>query len=245
MLTAISYGVASVEADVWLVNGTLFVGHEIAALSEDRTLDALYIQPLLAILEAQNPATEFNTNRSIIHGVFDTASSTALQLFIDIKTDGEEAWQPVLEALDPLREKGYLTTFKDGELIGSAVTVIGTGNTPLDGVLGQETRDVFYDAPLVALKTDVGACIYNATISVVASTNYDTAVGWKGLGKIGDAQLANLTRFVGDAHECNLTARFWNTPDWPIYARSKVWKELLEAGADWLNADDLEAASEF
>ncbi len=25
MLTAISYGVASVEADVWLVNGTLFV----------------------------------------------------------------------------------------------------------------------------------------------------------------------------------------------------------------------------
>lgn len=154
------------------------------------------------------------------------------------------AWEPVLDALTPLREKGYLTTFTDGVLTKSVVTVIGTGNTPLDQVLLQDPRDVFFDAPLVSLKTD-GVCAYNASISVVASTDYETAVGWKGLGSIGDAQLANLTQFVNDAHDCNLTARFWDTPGAPIYARNRIWKTLLENGADWLNADDLEAASNF
>ena len=35
------------------------VGHENAALTKDRTLDSLYIQPLLTILNAQNPKNAF------------------------------------------------------------------------------------------------------------------------------------------------------------------------------------------
>lgn len=42
------------------------VGHEIAALSEHRTFDTLYIQPLLAIIAGQNPDTVFNTNKTTI-----------------------------------------------------------------------------------------------------------------------------------------------------------------------------------
>jgi hypothetical protein len=90
LLTALSFGVNSVEADVWLINKTLYVGHEIAALTDARTLDALYIQPLLEIVQGQNPPTKFNTNASAVNGVWDTASSIPLQLLIDFKTDGEE-----------------------------------------------------------------------------------------------------------------------------------------------------------
>ncbi|KAK0233149.1 hypothetical protein IW262DRAFT_1260203 [Armillaria fumosa] len=246
LLTALSLGVASVEADVWLVNETLYVGHETAALTKDRTLDSLYIQPLLSILDLQNPRTPFNPSTNNWHhasGVFDTSSSTTLQLFIDIKTDGREALPVILETLAPLREKGYLTTFSNETLIKSAVTVIGTGNSPLDDVLALSPRDYFFDAPLAELSTT--ETLWNVTISPVASTDYEVAVGWNGIGNISEAQLTNLTQFVNDAHERGVTARYWDTPGWPIQARNNVWNQLADAGADWLNADDLEAASQF
>jgi hypothetical protein len=56
----LSYGVASIEADVWLVNGTLYIGHEAAALTTARTFANLYVEPLLKIVNGQNPITKFN-----------------------------------------------------------------------------------------------------------------------------------------------------------------------------------------
>lgn len=39
----------------------------------------------------------------------------------------------ILEALKPLRDAGYLTTYYfNGTIVPSAITVIGTGNSPLD-----------------------------------------------------------------------------------------------------------------
>lgn len=91
----------------------------------------------------------------------------------------------ILETLAPLRGKGYLTTFSNETLTKSAVTVIGTGNTPLDGVLALSPRDYFFDAPLAELSaTDT---IWNDTISPVASTDYEVAVGWNGIGNITEA----------------------------------------------------------
>lgn len=31
---------------------------------------------------------------------------------------------------------------------------------------------------------------------------------------------------------------------WPGFARDKVWKAMLDLGVDWINADNLKAASE-
>ncbi|KAF5367060.1 hypothetical protein D9758_003887 [Tetrapyrgos nigripes] len=241
LLTALSLGVASVEADVWLVNDTLYVGHEVAALSTDRTFDSLYIQPLVQILDGMNPESPFTVNQATVNGVFDTSSGTPLQLLVDMKTDGIATYPFVVQALEPLRQKGYLTTFNaDGALTSSAVTVIGTGNTPLQSVLEQSPRDLFFDAPLIGLNDT-----FDPTISPIASTDYEVAVAWSGIGNISEAQQANLTRFVEDAHSRGIKARFWDTPGWPIQARNKIWETLISAGADWLNADDLVAASEF
>lgn len=151
----------------------------------------------------------------------------------------------ILKALEPLRAKGFLTTFANGTLTPSAVTVIGTGNSPLDGVKALEPRDYFFDAPLTQLTDPSLNTTWDPTLSPIASTDYVPAVGWNGLGTISDAQLANITKFVGDAHARGIKARFWDTPGWPIHARNNVWRVLLDNGADWLNADDLQAASEF
>ncbi|KAL0579099.1 hypothetical protein V5O48_002882 [Marasmius crinis-equi] len=245
LLTALSFGVASVEADVWLANGTLYVGHEIQALTQDRTFDSLYVQPLVEIVKGQNPVTPFDVNISQVNGVFDTSSGTPLQLLVDIKTDGEETFPFVVKALEPLRELGYLTTFSNGSLKQSAVTVVGTGNTPLDGVKSLSPRDVFFDAPLTGLTDTTSNTTWDATLSPLASTNYAVAVGWSGIGNISEAQSANITQFIQDAHARGITARFWGSPGWPISARNNIWRKLVDSGADWLNADDLEAASAF
>ncbi|KAI0788558.1 hypothetical protein C8Q75DRAFT_768858 [Abortiporus biennis] len=245
LLTALSFGVASVEADVFLINGTLFVGHEEGALTKDRTLASLYIQPLLQVLKSQNPRNQFTAGSTGINGVFDTAGDIPLQLLIDIKTDGVEALPFILKAFEPLRSAGYLTTFANGTLTQSVVTVVGTGNSPIEQVKALSPRDYFFDAPLTQLSDPSLNTTWDPTLSPLASTDYQEAIGWNGLGNISGAQLANLTQFVQDAHSRGIKARFWDTPAWPVNARTNIWSVLLENGADWLNADDLKAASEF
>ena len=151
----------------------------------------------------------------------------------------------ILKALEPLRSAGYLTTFKNGVLTRSAVTVVGTGNSPLEQVKALEPRDYFFDAPLTQLTDPSLNTTWDSTLSPIASTDYEVAVGWNGIGTISNAQLASITKFVGDAHARGIAARFWDTPGWPISARDAVWKVLIDNGADWLNADDLDAASAF
>ncbi|KAJ7225428.1 hypothetical protein GGX14DRAFT_548279 [Mycena pura] len=244
LLTALSFGVASVEADVWLVGETLHIGHEISALTTERTFDSLYVQPLVSIIEGQNPKTQFTVNQTSINGVFDTSSGTPLQLLVDMKTDGprqvrHDTLPFVLTALQPLRERGYLTTCKsNGACVLGPVVVVGTGNTPLAGIQALSPRDVFFDAPLLALNST-----FNPTISPLASVDYEVAVGWSGIGNINNTQLSAIQTLVADAHALGIRARFWDTPGYPIFARNAVWQTLIDNGADWLNADDLEAAA--
>ncbi|KAH9898022.1 hypothetical protein C8Q73DRAFT_663847 [Cubamyces lactineus] len=242
---SLSYGAASVEADVWLLNGTLYVGHQLASLTPERTLDALYIQPLLMIIQKKCSFNVFAVNCLSPNGLFDMASDVPLQLLIDVKTDGPEALPVILEALQPLREAGYLTTFSDGKLNVSVITVVGSGNAPLEQIEALSPRDFFFDAPLTQLTDQSLNTNWNATLSPLASANYSTAVGWNGTGTIAENQMANITRFVGDAHARGIKARFFDIPAWPIYVRDNIWKVLLDGGVDWLNADDLAAAAAF
>ncbi|KAF9786975.1 PLC-like phosphodiesterase [Thelephora terrestris] len=242
LYTALSYGVGSVEADVWLSGSDLLIGHDPESLTADRTFDSLYLQPLLKILSAQNPDTVYTRAAPPrINGIFDTSSGTSLNLLVDVKTDGASTLPAILQALKPLRDAGYLTTYySNGTLVPSAITVIGTGNTPLDLVKDLDPRDYFFDGPLANLTG-----YFEPTLSPIASTDYEVAVGWNGIGTIPDDKLAKLKQLVNDAHALGIQARFWDTPGWPVSARNNVWKVLLENGADWLNADDVKAASEF
>jgi hypothetical protein len=48
LLDALEQGFCSIEADVWLVDGELRVAHDLAAARPGRTLEKLYLDPLLA-----------------------------------------------------------------------------------------------------------------------------------------------------------------------------------------------------
>ena len=151
----------------------------------------------------------------------------------------------ILQAFQPLRERGFLTTVTNGSFQASAVTVVGTGNSPLAQVKALEPRDYFFDAPLTQLNDPSLNTTWDSTLAPLASADWEVAIGWHGIGNISDNQLANLVKFVGDAHSRGIMARFFDTPGWPIQVRHAVWEVMLNNGADWLNADDLEAAANF
>lgn len=83
LLKALSYGAASIEADVWLLDGVLHVGHDVEDLRPERTFKSLYVDPIQAILDAAN-----ENNNGKVRGVWETAPDLPLHLLIDVKTDG-------------------------------------------------------------------------------------------------------------------------------------------------------------
>lgn len=143
-------GCIGVEADVWLFDAELYVGHSASALNEEHTLQSLYIDPLLKLL-ARSSSAIHSTSGTV--GIFETAPAQTLVLLIDFKNAAEEAFQVVQKQLQPLREEGLLSYWNGEEVISRAVTVVGTGSAPLEMVLGgnRSYRDIFFDAPLDAL----------------------------------------------------------------------------------------------
>lgn len=150
LYSAVHAGCIGVEADIWLFDEELYVGHSSMSLTPTRTLENLYINPLLEILEKQNPSTTFHPQIDTPpKGVFDTDPDQTLILLLDFKTAGAALWPRVYEQLEPLREKGYLTYFNGTDIVEGPITVVGTGYAPFDLITGNTTyRDVFFDAPL-------------------------------------------------------------------------------------------------
>lgn len=240
--SAISYGCVSVEADVSLIDGILYVGHEQAALTSSRTLRSLYIDPIMAVLNRTNPTTPFYEGGSE-NGVFDTSSGQTLYLFIDLKTAGNTTFPAVIQALQPLRDAGYLTTFNGTGVTEGPVTVIGTGNTPLDQVQGVSPRDYFYDANFALLSTE----LQNITsdVSPVASAQFSRFVGEINGTEFNQTQLDIVRGHVSYAASKGIVGRYWDTPAFPITKRNAVWTTLFNEGLGLLNADDLAEAAGY
>ncbi|KAF3027474.1 hypothetical protein E8E15_009795 [Penicillium rubens] len=245
--TGLSHGCMSTEADVWLYNGTLYVGHDESALTESRTLESLYINPILDVLERQNPDSAFISSPTK-NGVWDTVPDQTLYFFIDVKTSGPETFEAVIDALEPLREKGYLTTVKDGNNVTNGpVTVIGTGETPFDMVAPVKDRDYFFDAPLADLSDPKYAGVTSA-VSPIASTDFQEAVGKITVDTdpiLSDDQVKALRAQIATANERGIGARYWNTPYFPVRTRNLVWRALLREGVILLNVDDLDAVASY
>ena len=178
LFSAIEAGCIGVEADIWLFDEELYVGHSVASLTRNRTLDSLYINPLLEILSKQNPrSTLLPDNASQPHGVFDTDPEQSLVLLIDFKTSGTALWPYVQSALQPLRENNYLTRFNGTQIIGGPITVVGTGNTPFDLVSSEETNphyDVFFDAPLSEMYEGTNSGDLRTTVGIKENLAGDT-----------------------------------------------------------------------
>ncbi|KAK4631822.1 Altered inheritance of mitochondria protein 6 [Fulvia fulva] len=263
LFDAIHWGCTGVEADVWLFDEELYVGHNTASLTRNRTFRNLYVNPLVDLLDKMNQNTTFANTTG--HGVFDEDPNQSLILLIDFKTNGRDTWPFVSKQLEALREKDYLTYWDGNQTHSRAVTVVGTGNTPFDLVTKNETyRDIFFDAPLDKLfenpkehfsapslpqKSSQGtvgtssSSDFNPGNSYYASVSFMHAVGFVWRGRLSSSQMNIIRGQIHGAQRRGLKARYWDTPSWPVGLRNHVWHVLMEEGADMLNVDDLRGAA--
>jgi len=242
---AVHYGCISVEADVWQFGDDLYVGHTESALTANRTFRSLYVNPLVSILENQNPKTEFVDAKH--NGVFDEDHSQTLVLLVDLKTEPEKTFNYVRDQLQPLREKRFLSRFNGHVFVPGPITVVGTGNTNLDLVISNnEYRDIFLDAPLSAFSKKSPTeeqKLYNDTNSYYASGPLIKEFGYPWRGHYTEDTIERIVDHIQGAQETGLKARYWDTPGWPASLRYSVWELLIKHGTDILNVDDVAGAT--
>lgn len=218
LFDALAHGFTSVEADVHLVNGELLVAHDAEDVDGKRTLSALYLEPLHKIAR----------NRRSIYEAGGT-----LMLLIDIKTEAEPTYAALKRALE--KYTGILTVFEGGEIHTNAVTVILSGNRPREMLLGEKKRFVAFDGRI----SDLGKNLSKGFMPLV-SDNWNNHFRWKGEGEFSESERKKLRELVGKAHAEGRWIRLWATPE-----RREVWRELREAGVDFINTDDLPGLAAF
>ncbi|GAP87700.2 putative altered inheritance of mitochondria protein 6 [Rosellinia necatrix] len=215
---ALSAGCIGMEADVWLFQGDVILGHILPTIG--RTLRAQYVNPLKAIIDHNGGS------------VYKSRPDQTLVLLIDFKTSDTGTLDAVVKALDPLRQAGYLSRLEGGVPVRKAVTVVASGSAPFDRIStgdGVPNRDIFYDANLGAL----GGTTYTAQNSYVASADFQDVVGEAKTASLTTAQMNIITNHVNQAHAKGLVARYWNLPG------EYLWEPLEALGVDLLNADNL------
>ncbi|GAA6010927.1 hypothetical protein JCM10207_003994 [Rhodosporidiobolus poonsookiae] len=256
VLDAISWGCRSIEADIHLINGQLLVGHDRRSLSPERTLQSLYLDPLMQLIKQRNPTAVAGEAGVTYENHIYESDSHPLQLLLDYKTNGTELHAAVLEALQPFRDlPGVLETYNASSPSNSTatgrtpgvLTVTCTGNCPLSSVIAQSpSRDVFIDAPLLELGDPQSE--YDEATAGMWSMSWKKVPGsWSGEGVDGEGtKLGEIKKAVERAGAINVPVRLWETPSWPAYKRDQIWRSLLAVSPTapmYINADNLEAAA--
>jgi len=212
LLDALERGFCSVEADVFLRDGDLLVGHAVGELRPGRTLAAGYLDPIRERLEATG---------CVVH------EGRPFTLLVDIKADGAGAYRVLAEQLRPLRR--FLV---GDESRPAALRVVVSGDRPIDAMAADAERLAGVDGRLEDLDRDDRP----ATLVPLISDRWGTRFTWYGDGPMPDDERAELRRIVNRAHARGQAVRFWATPDTAAF-----WEELSAAGVDLIGCDDLDA----
>jgi len=219
LLDALALGFCSVEADVFLIDGELLVGHSKAELRPTRTLEALYLAPLKARVVKNNGR------------VFGDGS--AFTLLVDIKSDAKRTYAALRTALHQYSD--ILTEARNGQVEEKAVVVIISGNRPQAMIAAERIRWVGIDGRLSDLDS-----AKTSSLMPLISDRWTSHFSWRGVGSMPPAERHGLREIVRQAHEAGRRVRFWATPENPA-----VWRELMQANVDLIGTDDLTSLQRF
>lgn len=224
LFDALSHGFASVEADVHLRDGQLFVAHTAKEIVPGRTLQSLYLEPL---------AERIEMNGGSVHG-----DGRPLILLIDVKTSASKTYLALHRLLQGFQ--GILTVYSGQDVRPGPVVAIVSGRRDKSAMAAQGVRYAACDGGLLDLNSGVPP-----SLMPLVSLPWPTQFSWRGDGAMPPAARARLDRIVADAHAAGRLVRFWATPDEPGAHRDAVWRTLAEAGADLINTDDLAGLERF
>ena len=220
LLDALEQGFCSVEADIHLIEGQLLVAHNREDLKPERSLQALYLDPLLE-------RTRRNKGRVYPDG-------PEFTLLIDIKTEGAETYRALSKVL--LGYEEMLTGMHTpGTFTRRAVSVIISGNRATDLIAADKPRWVGIDGRI----DDLGTTISPELMPLI-SDRWNKHFEWTGEGPFPEAEKIKLKDLVEKAHQSGQRFRLWAIPD-----KEVAWRELHAAGVDLINTDDLAGLARF
>lgn len=212
---AIDYGFTSIEVDVHLVEGELYVSHDPPERKRRRrTLRRLYLDPLQRRIE--------NNGGRVYPGY-----EGSFFLMIDIKTAAEPTYQVMRRQLAAYRS--MLTTYSGDHKEPGAVTVFLSGNRPFDQLKQQSERLVALDGR----PSDIGMG-YSPDLMPVISDHYRNHLSWKGEGLVPAGEKAYLQSLCEQVRQEGKRLRLWASPE-----KEEVWELLLECGIGFISTDEL------
>jgi hypothetical protein len=214
LLDALDHGFCNVEADVFLVGEKLLVAHDAIDLRPNRTLQALYLDPLRARIKA---------NRGHVY----RDGAPGFTLMIDFKTEAETTYRALDKRLADYAD--ILTVVRDGKVESKAVSIVISGNRPLKTIREAKTRYVGLDGRLSDLDSEAPS-----HLMPWISDNWRNHFQWRGEGPINEVERKKLVSIVKKANARGRKIRFWAAPD-----NAAAWNLLAASGVDLINTDDL------
>lgn len=208
--------VSSIEADVFLHDGQLLVGHDVEDLRADMTFEALYVEPIVTLF-ARNGGRAFRD------------SDQTLQLMVELKSETD----PTLRAVAALL--GRWPEVFDPEVNPAAVRVAVTGRVPAPEAFDRYSRFLGFDGAWDADYTPEQL----ERIALI-STNFRDFSQWNGKGTIIPAEKERLEQVIDRAHEQGKPVRFWNAPE-----GTTVYYTFYDMGIDYINTDKPEVCAAF
>jgi hypothetical protein len=221
LLDALDNGFNSVEADIYRVDGELYVGHERSDIRPDRTLERLYLAPL---------RERIRRNGGRVY-----PGAPPLLLLIDIKTDSTTTYARLNEVLR--RYADIFTIFAGDTVVEGPVIAVVSGERPERMMRTAPVRFAAFDGRLPDL---MRAEPLPPTFMPLVSESWAKISRWNGSTPAPAALREELDRLVGLAHAQHRRIRFWGTPD-----NEAAWTLLRDAGVDLINTDDLTGLRAF
>jgi hypothetical protein len=222
LLDALDRGFCSVEADIWLVDGRLLVAHDLEGTRPERTLQALYLDPL---------RTRVDKNRGSVF-----PGGPTLTLLIDVKSGATNTYMALRQVLQ--QYTNMLTGFYPTRTETNAITVVISGNRARSLMASEEVRFAAYDGRVVDLES--GASPHFIPL---ISDNWANLFQWKAgatEGPLSANEKLKLKKLVQRTHAQGRQLRLWGAPDQPA-----SWEALLDAGVDFINTDNLAELQKF
>ena len=177
----------SIEADVFLHNGELLVGHEVEDLKPENSFLRLYVDPIVRTFRANG-------------GKMWAGSQDRLMLLVELKSATEPTLTEVIEQLEE---------FPDVFCSPEGVKVAITGNTP--------SKDHFRDYPeWVGFDGDIRETYTWAQLERVALVSNSFrmfAKKWNGKGRMIDPELNAVKDAIAKVHSWGKPIRFWEAPE--------------------------------
>ncbi|TDB63723.1 PI-PLC domain-containing protein [Arundinibacter roseus] len=180
---AYELGFGSVEADIFLKNGELYVAHNWEDIQSDRTFRALYLNPLLEKIRANNG--------------WPYPGKRPIQILIDLKNTGQATLKVLEQQLHPHRKQLRHVRF------------VISGDMPAPDKLPEQYKLFTFDGR----KNLTYSPKASARVVLVSSSLMDFGGFWDGQEPMKPTMKEKVRQFVATQHVANKLVRLWATPN--------------------------------